>query len=50
MKMPTITVVVPTFNRLGLLKRTMKSIRNLSPAPDEIVVVDDHSEDVGVVN
>jgi len=50
MKMPTITVVVPTFNRLGLLKRTMKSIRNLSPAPDEIVVVDYHSEDVGVVN
>ena len=43
-KSPTLTVAVPTYNRLDLLKRTLESVLNQKVPPDEIIVVDDGSE------
>lgn len=40
-----ITVSIPTFNRLALLKRTLESVFNQREEPDEVIVVDNCSTD-----
>src|SRR3954452_10862529 len=41
-----ITVVIPTFNRVGLLERALRSVRSQRPCgPAQVIVVDDHSAD-----
>jgi glycosyltransferase involved in cell wall biosynthesis len=42
---PLISVIIPTFNRLELLKETLKSVRNQTYRDFEIVVVNDGSTD-----
>ncbi|HXK57940.1 MAG TPA: glycosyltransferase family A protein [Gammaproteobacteria bacterium] len=41
----SISVVVPTFNRSGTLRRALQSIARQTRAPDQIIVVDDGSTD-----
>jgi glycosyltransferase involved in cell wall biosynthesis len=43
--MPLFSVVIPTHDRLELLKRTVQSIRQQSFPDYEIIVVDDGSRD-----
>ncbi|MBX2879941.1 MAG: glycosyltransferase [Granulosicoccus sp.] len=43
--MDSISVVIPTHNRLDFLKIAIESVRNQSLKPDEIIVVDDGSTD-----
>ena len=43
--MPTVSVVVPTYNRAELLQRSIKSILAQTVLPLEIIVVDDGSTD-----
>jgi glycosyltransferase involved in cell wall biosynthesis len=43
--MPSVTVVVPTYNRAALLDETLRSILAQTVLPDEIIVVDDGSTD-----
>ena len=45
MGQPTISVVIPTYNRAGLLPRTLQSILAQSYPPEEILVIDDGSTD-----
>ena len=42
---PSTGVVIPTFNRLPLLRDTVRSVRAQVRVPDRIVVVDDGSDD-----
>ncbi|NJL28621.1 MAG: glycosyltransferase family 2 protein, partial [Thermoanaerobaculia bacterium] len=42
---PTISVVVPTYNRAHLLPRCLESLLAQSRPPDQLLVVDDGSED-----
>lgn len=42
---PLITVYIPTFNRMSLLKRALESVRNQTYSNLEIIVVDDCSSD-----
>ena len=42
---PTFAVVVPAYNEAADIGRTCEALLNLSPAPDEIVFVDDASGD-----
>jgi len=42
---PFISVIVPTFNRVELLKQTLASVRNQTFRDFEIIVVDDGSSD-----
>src|SRR5438874_1713107 len=44
---PAISVVIPTYNRLTLLKALLEALESPSPRPDsyEIIVVDDGSTD-----
>lgn len=42
---PLISVIIPTFNRLELLKQTVNSVRNQQFRDFETVVVDDGSDD-----
>ena len=42
---PSITVLIPTHNRAGLLQRALKSVLGQTLAPDEIIVIDDGSTD-----
>lgn len=42
--MPTISVVVLAYNRPGLLAEALAGVRAQSRPPDEVLVVDDHSE------
>ena len=44
-KRATIAVSIPTFNRIDLLKRTLKSVFAQTEPPDEIIVIDDGSTD-----
>ena len=41
----SITVVVPTYNRLDPLRRALESLRGQTRVPDEVIVVDDGSTD-----
>ncbi len=43
--MPTISVIIPTFNRCGLLKEAVESVRRQTLEDLEIIVVDDGSTD-----
>lgn len=43
--MPTISAIIPTYNRAGLLARALKSVLSQTRMPDEIIVVDDGSTD-----
>lgn len=42
---PLITVYIPTFNRVDLLRRAVDSVLNQDYTNIEIIIVDDHSED-----
>jgi len=42
---PTVSVIIPTYNRADLLKETIEAVFAQSRAPEEILVVDDGSED-----
>jgi glycosyltransferase involved in cell wall biosynthesis len=44
----TVSVVIPNFNRMGLIGETILSILNQTRPPDEIIVVDDGSTDRSV--
>jgi GT2 family glycosyltransferase len=41
----TVTAVLVTYNRLGLLKQAMQALLNQTVRPDLIIVVDNHSTD-----
>ena len=41
----SVSVIIPAFNRLELLKGTLRSILAQTVRPYEVIVVDDHSED-----
>jgi glycosyltransferase involved in cell wall biosynthesis len=43
--MKRISVIIPTYNRLDLLKITLANIFKQSQPADEVIVVDDHSQD-----
>ena len=45
---PTVSVVIPTFNRMDLIGETLNSILNQTRPPDEVIVVDDGSTDQSV--
>jgi glycosyltransferase involved in cell wall biosynthesis len=40
-----ISVIIPTFNRKALVAKTIANILEQTLVPDEIIVVDDHSDD-----
>ncbi len=40
-----VSLVIPTYNRLMKLVRLLKSLNQLNPLPEEVIVIDDHSED-----
>jgi glycosyltransferase involved in cell wall biosynthesis len=42
---PGISVIVPTYNRSGVLLRAIRSILNQTVAPGEVIIVDDGSTD-----
>ncbi len=43
--MSTVSVIIPTFNRLGSLCRALTSVMAQTRPPDEVIVVDDGSSD-----
>ncbi|MDR1048934.1 MAG: glycosyltransferase, partial [Synergistaceae bacterium] len=45
MTKPTITVVIPAYNREKTILRSVKSVLSQTLPPDEIIVVDDGSSD-----
>ena len=45
MGQPTVTVVIPTYNRMGLLSRALTSVARQTQPPNEVVLVDDGSTD-----
>ena len=42
---PKVSVIIPTHNRVNLLKQTLRSIFSQTLRPFEVIVVDDHSSD-----
>ena len=45
MEQPFFTVVIPTYNRSGLLKAAIQSVLNQTYKNFELIVVDDYSTD-----
>jgi glycosyltransferase involved in cell wall biosynthesis len=43
--MKRISVVIPLYNRAGLITATLRSVERQRRRPDEVIVVDDHSTD-----
>ncbi|MDB6030412.1 MAG: glycosyl transferase family 2 [Verrucomicrobiales bacterium] len=43
--MPTVTAIIPTYNRAAMLAQALKSALEQTRPPDEIIVVDDGSTD-----
>ena len=41
----TVSVIIPTFNRADLLRETVQAVLDQTRPPDEILIVDDGSED-----
>lgn len=46
--MSTVSVIIPNFNRAGLIGETLENILRQTRAPDELIVVDDGSTDDSV--
>jgi glycosyltransferase involved in cell wall biosynthesis len=46
--MPSISVVIPTWNRADLLRSVLVNLEGQTKRPDEIVVVDNGSRDASV--
>ncbi|MCU0580798.1 MAG: glycosyltransferase family 2 protein, partial [Desulfobacterota bacterium] len=44
-RVPPLSLIIPARNEEKNLDRLLRSIKNGNPRPDEIIVVDDHSED-----
>lgn len=42
---PSVTAVIPTYNRQGLVVQTIESVLNQTRLPDEVIVIDDGSTD-----
>jgi glycosyltransferase involved in cell wall biosynthesis len=40
-----VSIVIPTYNRITKLFRLLKSLNHLNPMPDEVIIIDDHSND-----
>ncbi len=40
-----VSVIIPTYNRVSKLFRLLKSLDKLNPIPDEIIIIDDNSND-----
>ena len=40
-----VSLVIPTYNRLSKLFRLLKSLNQLNPFPEEVIIIDDHSKD-----
>lgn len=47
---PTVAVVIPVFDGGSAFERCLAAVRALSPAPDEVIVVDDCSTDGSAAN
>jgi glycosyltransferase involved in cell wall biosynthesis len=45
---PTISVIIPNFNRMDVIGETLTSLLNQTHPPDEVIVVDDGSSDKSV--
>ena len=41
----SVSLIIPTFNRVSKLFRLMKSLDKLNPYPEEIIIIDDNSTD-----
>ncbi len=48
MSLPTVSVIIPCYNRAGLVAETIDNMLNQSHPPHEIIVVDDGSTDESV--
>ena len=41
----SVSVIIPTYNRISKLFHLLKSLDQLNPIPEEIIIVDDNSND-----
>lgn len=46
MSIPTISIVIPTYNKTDLLQDCLRSIKQQTCTPDEVIVVDDASTEI----
>ena len=46
--MPTLSVIIPNYNRAGLIGETLDNVFAQTRPPDEVIVVDDGSTDASV--
>ena len=40
-----VSIIIPTYNRVQKLFKLLKSIKNLTPLPNEVIIIDDNSTD-----